>query len=84
MQKKHQEAAEGIIRARVGRSFHVENALTAFFDLLRRGWGGVEGLGWALINATDDGCLGRAIEFVLVLRSDTLDEFKVCPKPVLH
>ena len=34
VQKKHQEAAEGIIRARVGRSFHVENALTAFFDLL--------------------------------------------------
>ena len=34
--------------------------------------------------ATEDVCLGRAIEFMLVLHSDTLDQFKVCPKPVLY
>ena len=37
-----------------------------------------------IICAMVDGCLGRAIEFVVVLPSDTLDQFKVCPKPVLH
>ena len=32
--------------------------------------------------ATEDCCLGRAIEFVLVLQYDTLDVFKVGPTPV--
>ena len=34
--------------------------------------------------AMEGGCLDRAIEFVLVLSSDTLDVLKMCPKPVLH
>ena len=39
-------------------------------------------MGWALMGATEDCCLGRAIEFVLVLQYDTLDVFKVGPTPV--
>ena len=39
-------------------------------------------MGWALMAATEDCCLGRAIEFVLVLQYDTLDVFKVGPTPV--
>ena len=34
------------------------------------------------MGATEDCCLGRAIEFVLVLQYDTLDVFKVGPTPV--
>ena len=41
-------------------------------------------MGLVVMSATEDDRLGLAIEFVVVLRSDTLEVCKVCLMPVLH
>ena len=72
--------ARGFIRARVGQNFFVQNALTAISTCFDEDGGGVEGLGWGLMSATEDICLDCAIKFGMALHSCKLDGRKVRPK----
>ena len=84
VQKKYQKTAGGFIRARVGQYLFVQNALTAISTCFHADGGGVEGMGWGVMSATEDIYLDYAIKILLALRPCILDECKVRPETVLQ